>query len=483
MRPSAEELSVVEPLLTSLTQLLGRRVNALEVDRAHRLPDGLLAELGELGVFGLTLPAAHGGAGLSAVAACKVVAHVAAVDRSVATTLGLHLGLGTRGLVAFGSKSQHERWLPGLAEGRTIGAFATTESEAGSDVAAVKTTATANARGGLTVSGTKIYVTNARLAKVLTLTAATPGLGGANKGLSLLILDPATQGVGIGPEEQKLGLRGSSTCTITLDDVALGTDAVVGEPGQGARQLEHVLSWGRLLLSAGCVGTTRVALRTALAHVKLRKQFGKPLFAQEVVQRQLGAAAARLFGMEAIVTRAARAEGDWAALARLTTASKVYCSESAWDLCDLGIQLHGGSGFIEDTGVALPLRDARVTRIFEGANDVLATHAGLSELMTPLPASTHPALAELEAALAERRTALSQAYGVRAFNRRAALHALGRAAILRDVAAAATSLAATPGELDAAAQLRAQALTAVKTPLSDEVPTQSLETFLEEVLS
>ncbi len=481
MRPTAEELNVVEPLKSSLSQVL-RRVRPLEVDQEHRLPEGLLAELGELGVFGLTLPTSHGGAGLSAVAACTVVAHVAAVDRSVATTLGLHLGLGTRGLVAFGSKSQHERWLPGLAEGRTIAAFATTESEAGSDVAAVKTTASVDG-AGLKLSGTKVYVTNARLAKVLTLTAATPGLGGAKKGLSLLILDPATQGVSLGAEERKLGLRGSSTCTITLDDVSLGADAVVGEPGQGARQLEHVLSWGRLLLSAGCVGTTRVSLRTALAHVKLRKQFGKPLFGQEVVQRQLHAAAAGLFGMEAIVTRAARAEGDFAALARLTTASKVFCSERAWELCDLSLQLHGGAGFIEDTGVALPLRDARVTRIFEGANDVLATHAGLSELMTPLPQSPHAAMAELEAALAERRTALSTAYGVRAFNRRAALHALGRAAILRDVAAAATSLASSPGELDAAAQLRAQALAAVRLPLSDEVPLPFLERFLEEVLS
>ena len=463
-----------------------RNLRSLEIDREHTIPPAVLSGLAELGLFGVTLPTEWGGAGLSAVDATRVIIALAEADRSVATTVGLHLGLGTRGLVAWGTRAQQEKWLPRLAAGEAIAAFATTEPEAGSDLSALKSVAAAGPDGALRLSGTKLYVTNGGFASVLTVTASTPGLGGAARGTSLLLIDPKTSGVLRQPEERKLGLRGSSTTAFIFDDVTLPPDAVLGEPGQGAAQLAHVLSWGRMLLSAGCVGTAHRALRAALDHVHQRRQFMRALVQQEVVQHQLARASAIAFGMSSLVEVAASAEHDWDLLSRLTTSSKVFCSEAAFELADLAIQLHGGSGYIEDTGMAVLMRDARVTRIFEGANDVLLTHAGLMELTQPATPPPDEALAPLWRAVAARRDAMkgaSKGLSVRALNRKAEQHALGQAVGGRDAATAATTLARTPLEHAAAAVLRDEALAhAAAHPLPAGPTAVLVQSLLEGVL-
>ncbi|HEY1088828.1 MAG TPA: acyl-CoA dehydrogenase family protein [Archangium sp.] len=458
---------ILRPLLTSVREFGKANLRALEIDREKVIPPHVFRGLAELGLFGVTLPVAYGGAGLSARDATQVVATLAEADRSVATTVGLHLGLGTRALVAWGTPAQKQRWLPKLASGAELAAFATTEPESGSDLSNLRTLAAPQPDGSLQVSGTKIFVTNGAYASVLTITASTPGLGGAKHGQSLLVLDPRSPGVERQPEEHKLGLRGSSTTAFILDDVSLDSANVLGEPGQGARQLAHVLSWGRLLLSAGCTGAAKTALSMALSHVHLRRQFRKTLVQQEVVQQQLARAAAIHFGMVSLVRAAAEAEHDWDTLSRLTTSAKVFCSEGAFELADLAVQLHGGSGYIEDTGLAILLRDSRVTRIFEGANDVLLTHQGLVELTQPTPAGPLEVLCD---SVAHRRQRLSE-LGVRALEKKAAQHALGRAVMWRDAASAAHAYASTPVEQAAAELLCDEALRVATASPLPPVPT------------
>jgi alkylation response protein AidB-like acyl-CoA dehydrogenase len=449
---------MLEALLATVERFGRARLDARATDRAARISDGVLAALADLGIFGLTIPEEHGGAGLDLAAAAEVVRALARHDRAVATTVGLHLGLGTRGLVAFAAPGLAARFLPDLASGKAIAAFGATEAGAGSDLAAIAATATP-AGDRLRLSGSKIFVTNARLARVFTFALATPGLGGARRGQSLVVVDRA-DGLAFGAEEDKLGLRGSSTATVHLDGVEVPVARLLGTPGRAASvELPHVLSWGRTLLSAGCAGAAEAALALVAAHVTTRRQFGRPLAALEVVREQVATLAALGRATVALAAAAARAAGDPALLLRRSMAAKVFCSEADGEICDLALQLHGGTGFIEDSGLPLLVRDARVTRIFEGANDVLCTHLGALEVTAPLPAD--PAH-ELAARVAARRDELLARHGVKLLARARLLHRLGRLVVLREAAGAVAGL---PGA-DAAAFL--ELALARSRPLLDE---------------
>ncbi|MDP2311568.1 MAG: acyl-CoA dehydrogenase family protein [Pseudomonadota bacterium] len=435
-------------------------VDARRIDAAHRIEPAVIEGLAELGVFGVSIPEAYGGADLGLPGVCSVVTTLARHDRSVATTVGLHLGLGTRGLVAFGSDALKAAWLPDLAAGRRIAAFATTEAGAGSDLAAIRTRALpVPASDQLEVDGEKIFVTNGGFARVYTLTAATPGLGGARKGHSLLLVAREDAGVTAGPEEDKLGLRGSSTTTLHLDAVRVPADRVIGVPGEGMTHLGHVLAWGRTVLAAGCVGSADAALGATVAYVAQRRQFGRTLDAFEVVREQVAEMAAVRFAMEALVRAASRLSGEH--LLSRSVAAKVFCSEGNWEIVDTAIQLHGGVGYIEETGLALLLRDARITRIFEGANDVLRVHLGTIEAMSPPERRPLRGISPLgrvadafDAGVEELRAHLRGRYGIRLAREQRLLHRLGQLAVLRDACDAAVVRAAeeeTPASADLAA--------------------------------
>ncbi len=462
---SADESDLLAALLSGLDRLAKDLLRPLEIDRSHQIPTAVLSALGELGFFGLSIPEEYGGAGLSLQGVCSAITALARHDRSVATTVGLQLGLGTRGLVAFGSEELKGQLLPGLAAGHQLAAFAATEAGAGSDLAALRTTGREVSPGRLRLDGGKIYVTNGGLAHVFTVLAATPGLGGARRGHSLLAVLRTDPGVTAAGEEVKLGLRGSSTTSLHLDGAEVPLGRVIGTAGRGMDHAAHVLAWGRTAMAAGCVGAAQAALGLTAAHVTTRKQFGKPLAAQEVVRAQLADAAALAFAMQALVRSACAVESGSeqpAELASRSTAAKVFCSESDWEICDLAVQLHGGAGFIEETGVPLLLRDARVTRIFEGANDVLLTAHGAGALAAgsaPRPAlapeappALRPAAAAadaLAARLAGLHGELSARFGLRLLTQPRQLHRLGRLGVLREAADAALCCAAaavTPGE-------------------------------------
>ncbi len=439
------ESEIVRTLVASLDRFCADHVRALEIDRAGRVPPEVLSGLAEIGVFGASIPEAWGGYGLSLNGVCSAVAALARHDRSVATTAGLHLGLGTRGLVAFGPDLLRERYLPELASGRSLAAFATTESGAGSDLTAIRTVARAKG-DALHVRGSKIFVTNGGLANVFTITASTPGLGGARRGHSLMVLERGDEGLEVAPEEHKLGLRGSSTTSLHLDDLQLPLERIIGKPGQGMTHLAHVLAWGRTAMAAGCVGAGRAGLSLVLEQVSTREQFGKPIGSFEVVRGQVADIFSLHYAMEALVRRTSAAEDDRPLLAARSTAAKVFCSEGAGEIADMALQLHGGSGYIEETGVALLLRDGRITRIFEGPNDVLLAHAGLGVFTTPstrTPLGTESVAGafdagadadELASETAALRDSLLSGHGIRAARLQREMHRLGRLFVLTEAA-------------------------------------------------
>jgi len=363
----------VTPDESDLGQVLAevRRFGRAELSAARfeelgEIPKGVLARGAELGLFGLALPVGHGGLGFDLRSTGEVVAELARHDRSFATTIGLHNGLGTRPLIEHGDEHVAERWLPRLASGQTIAAFAATEASAGSDLTAVRTVATPEG-DMLRVDGEKHYVTNGGFAGLFTALVRTPHLG--RRARSMVLIPRETEGVSIGPEEHKLGLNASSTVSVFFDGAQVDGDHLLGE---GAGVAEGALEWGRSLMSYGCLGTARAALDASIEHVQARKQFGRPLSRFGAVQAHLGHMARTVFAMESILA----ALGDAKDKRRLSVAAKVFCSEGAFDVCDRAVQLHGALGFIEDSGVPRLLRDCRVTRIFEGANDVLLVRSG-----------------------------------------------------------------------------------------------------------
>lgn len=375
---TAAEADALPMVRAEATRLMSRLADAATIDRDGEIPSALRATIAEAGLFGLTIPEEHGGAGFSLKATCAVIADLATVERSTAIMIGLHSGLGVRPLVELGTDDVRARYLPEIAAGARVASFSATEAEAGSDLTGIRTTGTLDG-DAIRIDGEKAYVTNGSFAGCFTVLCRTPGLGG-QRAHSLVFIPRETPGIGIGVEEDKLGIRGSSTVTVTFDAVRIPRELVLGEAGRGIDQAHAALSWGRTLMSAGCVGTARAALELALAHVNTRRQFGKTIGEFTASRAHIARMASRLYAAETLVRWSGHALASGQPIDELSLFVKVLASEASFEICDRALQLHGALGFLEPTGVARLLRDCRITRIFEGANDVLLVRGGAAVL-------------------------------------------------------------------------------------------------------
>lgn len=439
-------------LLDATRRFLAREVDPAAIEAAGRIPARVIEGAAEAGLFAITLPLAHGGLGLPLPDACALVAEIARVDRSVAIMVGLHAGLGTRALVRHGTAAQQARWLPSLARGACVASFAATEPNAGSDLQAIRTTARVEG-DALRIDGEKAYVTNGGFAGLFTLLVRTPDLGG-DRAFSLVCVPRDTPGLRVGPEEDKLGVRASSTVSVTLDGARVPREHLLGAPGAGMELAHETLAWGRLVMAAGCTGTARYARDASVAHVTARRQFRRAIGQFDAVRAQVAEMDATIFAMQSLVEHAARAleRGTDAEALALSTAAKVFCSEGSNAICDQAIQLHGAMGFLEPTGVARALRDTRITRIFEGANDVLLVHLGaliLGRRGAPAQGDASPELDRLDARRAGAAATYRESLGVRATQRQLLAQRLARAEVCS--VAARASLLRARGEPEHAA--------------------------------
>jgi alkylation response protein AidB-like acyl-CoA dehydrogenase len=371
---NAEEEETVSLLTQAISRFGKQHVDSARIDRDSHIPTEVIHAAAEMGLFGLTIDPRYGGSGLSMKAASRVIQEIAVVDCSIGVSIGLHNGLGLRGLNLLGSDTLKQKYLPDLAQGKRIACFAATESDAGSDIASLRTTAIQDG-DELIINGSKAYVTNGGFASVATIAARTPGLNGSPRGHSLILIPLDHPGVHRDAEEGKLGIRGSSTLSLHFDNVRVGKDHILGRPSFGLDHLNQVLTWGRTFLASGCIGVARMALEKALDHVTTRVQFKRPIVEFGMVREKVAGLRGRLHMMESLSRLVTRLEDEQAgSIAWESLVTKIACSESAWESADDALQLHGGSGFIEEVGVARFLRDIRITRIFEGANEVLRFH-------------------------------------------------------------------------------------------------------------
>jgi alkylation response protein AidB-like acyl-CoA dehydrogenase len=341
----------------------------------------LMAELGREGFLGVDVPEAYGGGGLDLTTSVVVTEGLGEAG-SLSVTFGAHAGIGTLPLVFFGTEEQRRRYLPGLVAGTTIGAYALTEPEAGSDALGIRSRASREPDGGFVLDGRKQFITNAGFADLFTLYAKVDG-----KAFTAFLVERDTPGVSIGAEERKLGLEGSSTCAVILDGARVPPGNVLGEIGQGHRVAFNILNVGRFKLAASCLARMHPALRWGCAYARERSAFGRPIIEFPLVAGKLARMAVATYAVESVVYRlaglidgrlaqaAAAGTGDpiRAALEEYAvecSAAKVLASEELGVVMDELVQVYGGYGYIEDFPAAPHYRGTRVDRIWEGTNEI-----------------------------------------------------------------------------------------------------------------
>jgi alkylation response protein AidB-like acyl-CoA dehydrogenase len=331
-------------------------------------PTALFAELAEMGLLGMTAPEAFGGAGADYVSYALALIELAAADGALSTIVSIQNSLIVSGLVRIGDAEQQQRFLPDLIAGRTIGAFALTEADAGSDAAAIRTRAD-RVEGGWRLNGAKQFITSGRIAGLAIVFAVTDPEAG-KKGISAFLVPTDRPGYIVDKVEHKLGQGASDTCAIRFEDLFLEDDLMLGAPGEGYRIALSNLEAGRVGIAAQSVGMAQAALEIAVDYAKTRVSFGKPIIEHQAVGFRLADLATRLEAAGLMVLAAAeRMDAGEPSLTQASMA-KLFASETAELVVSGAIQTLGGYGYLEEFGLAKIYRDVRVAQIYEGTSDI-----------------------------------------------------------------------------------------------------------------
>ena len=348
---------------------LAERIPAAE--KEGTLPRDLIAELGSLGVLGMTIPEADGGLGASAVAFALVLEELSAAWPSLAVGVAVNSGIVAGSLVRFGSPEQRKRWLPTLMDGSGLGAFALTEASSGSDAASLRMTARRDGPGWR-IDGRKQFITNARYAPFAIVLARVGELdpNRTSAGITAFVVPLDAPGVSIGPAERKMGLRASDTSALILEDAQVAADAVLGEEGKGFAIAMSGLDGGRIGIAAQSVGIARRALDMARAYAKERKQFGRPIADFEGLRFKLAKADSDLAAARLLALRAAWLRDRGRPFTREAAMAKLYASEMAQRATHAAVQVLGGNGYMRDYAVERYARDGRATTIYEGTSEI-----------------------------------------------------------------------------------------------------------------
>ncbi|MBW3581634.1 MAG: acyl-CoA dehydrogenase family protein [Euryarchaeota archaeon] len=345
---------------------------AHEMDENKRFPEEEFQDLAKLGLTGMLIPQAYGGADISKVAMALVMEELAWADASTSITLGVHASVGTTPIVDFGTEEQKKEWLPQLASGERMGAFCLSEPHAGSDVSAIKTKAEKSGDGWV-LNGTKQWITNGGHAGLFVVAAKTDPSAEGHKGISLFLVPRELDGVQPGPPEDKMGLRASSTTPVVFDDVRLPPEALLGETGKGFYHLMVTLNASRIGVAAQAVGIAMRAVDSTVAYTKQRVQFGVPIADHQAVQFMLADMHLKTEASHLLTLDAASKLDQGALPPEIASMAKVHASETARWVTDKAVQLHGGNGYTRDYCAERLYRDAKVTEIYEGTSEIQRT--------------------------------------------------------------------------------------------------------------
>ncbi len=373
-----EEGETLKTLVDSFSSWLkGKDADFRKWDVAGEMPKEFVEEMKAFGLFSLVVPEEYGGLGFSSTAYSRALQEVSRYDSSVALTAGAHSSIGMRGLVLFGNEEQKKRYLPKLATGEMIAAFCLTESGSGSDAASIKTRAEKKGDEWI-LTGEKLWITNGGIADFFTVFAKTETAAGK---MTAFIVTRDMPGVTNGPHEDKMGIRASSTTTVSFDNVRLSNAQILGEEGQGFKVAMRILNNGRTGLGGGCIGGMKKMIGLATQHANQRTQFGKPIATFGLVKQKIGHMVVECYATEAVVSMVAgivdNKYDDYAVEAAI---SKVFASECLWRVSDEALQIAAGTGYMRELPFERMMRDVRINRIFEGTNEILRLFIALTAI-------------------------------------------------------------------------------------------------------
>jgi acyl-CoA dehydrogenase len=360
-----------DQLLTEVRRFVTARLRPAEaaVAEADEVPADIVQDMKDLGLFGLSIPEEYGGLGLSMedeVLVCMELGRTSLAFRSV---FGTNVGIGSQGLLMFGTETQKQQYLPGIGSGAIVTSFALTEPEAGSDAASVRTRAIRDG-DNYVLNGSKRFITNADIASLFTVLArSAPHIEGA-AGVSAFLVPRNLAGLSVGRPERKMGQQGAHICDVTFDNVRVPVANRLGEEGQGFRIAMRVLDRGRIHIAAVYTGTADRLIADSVAYAAERKQFGQPIADFQLVQAMIADSKTEALAARALVLEAARKRDSGVDVTLEAAAAKYFASEMVGRVADRAVQIFGGAGYVADYGVERFYRDVRIARIYEGTSQI-----------------------------------------------------------------------------------------------------------------
>lgn len=341
---------------------------AMRIEEEDQIPQNIFEMSKQLGLFGLSIPEKYGGLGIGMVGKCAIYEEIGQTHNGYTTLIGAHTGIGTVGIVEFGSEEQKKKYLPAMARGEKIGAFALTEPNAGSNAANLKTSAI-KIGDKYILNGTKHYITNATEADIFTVMAVTDPTRGA-RGITAFIVEKDFPGFQIGAVERKMGLKGSHSAEIILEDCEVPVENVLGQEGQGYINALKILTNGRAGLAARNLGSSQKLLDMAITYALERTQFDVPIIEHQAVAHMLAEMAVEIEALRSFTYRVAWMVDQGQNVIKEAAMLKLYGSEVYNRVADKALQVHGGLGYIADYPIERYYRDARITRIYEGTSEI-----------------------------------------------------------------------------------------------------------------
>lgn len=344
------------------------RPRSAAFEAAGGYPEDLFSELAGLGLMGMIAPEEVGGAGLDSISYALALIEIAAGDGALSTILSIHNSLIVGGLLKLGTPAQRARFLPDLIGGQATGAFALTETDAGSDASAMRSRAV-KVSGGWRLRGAKQFISNGRIAKLAIVFAVTDPAQG-KRGMTAFLVPTDSPGYVVDKVEHKLGQNASDTCALRFDDVFVPDDMVLGAEGEGYRIALSNLEAGRIGIAAQCVGMAQAALAIAVGYARERTSFGQPIIEHQAVGHRLAGLSAKLEAARQLVLHAAAVKDTGASCLTEASMAKLVSSETAEEVVSGALQTLGGYGYLEEYGIAQIYRDVRVCQIYEGTSDI-----------------------------------------------------------------------------------------------------------------